>query len=139
MKEQVKALYSSNEEGFKKSGEFKKKRDEIKERLKVINEKFDKQRTEKKVNDENINQQREIIANIDKEIQVLKEKKKEIEKEWDAKWYAYEDQQHLINYIERAQKRRTVIILLIKVSSQTRTKKERTRRIRKATKCSKGN
>ena len=60
------------------------------------------------MNDEIVNQQKEIISNVYKEIDALKEKKKEIEKEWDNKWYAYDDQVKFIGYIERAQKRKAV-------------------------------
>jgi len=106
LKKQSNEIYTKSEVDFKLVAELRKQREEVKARHDIAKEKFGKIKASEKAHGDNIPILKGQIDSIRKDIDELKAKKDKIYEEWDGKWDVYNDQQHLINYIRNAEKKK---------------------------------
>ncbi len=99
---QVKELNDSNSESFTKLRQLYAERKPLAESLKKNKERLDFLYKNVKENDPNIKNLELIKNNIYEQIKKCQQRKREINQEWNDKWYHYEEQQKLIKYIKEA-------------------------------------
>ena len=98
----IRELNEANKEIFEKLRVLYAQRKPLNETLKKNKEKLDILYKNVKENDPNIKNLELIKTNIFEQIKKCQQRKKDINKEWNDKWYHYEDQQKLVNYIKEA-------------------------------------
>jgi len=100
-----KELFDKSADDFKEFKEVKEKRENLKKRLKILTDKLDKAKEkDSHGKNEQVTLLRQQIDSVYVEIEELKKKKNALHDEWNEKWRAYNDQQHLIDYIKRAER-----------------------------------
>jgi hypothetical protein len=102
MNAQIKELNNSNSDNFNKLRQLYDEKKPISERLRKVIERLDSLYKNSKENDPNIKNLELIKNSIQDDIRKCVQKKREINKEWNDKWYNYEEQQKLITYIKEA-------------------------------------
>lgn len=98
----IRELNEANKEIFEKLRVLYAQRKPLNENLRKNKERLDLLYKNVKENDPNIKNLELIKTNIFEQIKKCQQRKKDINKEWNDKWYHYEDQQKLINYIKEA-------------------------------------
>lgn len=98
----IKECNNSNSEVFDKLRKLYEEKKPVSEKLKQTYDRLNSLYKNVKENDPNIQNLMLIEKSINDEIKKCLQKKREINKEWNDKWYHYEEQQKLINYIKEA-------------------------------------
>jgi chromosome segregation ATPase len=105
IKDKLDALYKANSTGYDGVKGLKEKRKVLADKIKIISDKLKAIKESTEINNQNIVNLNIQIKSIRDENDRLYEQKREIEKEWDSKWKKYEDQQHILKYIDDAIKK----------------------------------
>ena len=92
-----------NNEKLNKTKEPRQKRKELYEQLNKIKEEIDSVKNKKQQSEPEINNILSIINSLKQNKKEINAEIGEVYKEWDDKWYEYEEQQELINYIKKCQ------------------------------------
>jgi len=102
---QHKLLFDKSANDFKEFKEVKERRENLKKKIKVLTDKLDKAKEkDSHGKNEQITLLKQQNDSIYVEIEELKKKRNDLHNEWNEKWRIYNDQQHLIDYIKRAEK-----------------------------------
>jgi chromosome segregation ATPase len=100
--QKIKELNTKYGPQLKKIGELVKKNKVLYEEKRVISTKLKAAYETRQSNDPAIKNLQAQVESVKKNIDELKEQINIINAEWDEKWYKYEDQQALLDYIKRA-------------------------------------
>jgi hypothetical protein len=122
IKDKLDALYKANSSEYDKVKELKDRKKVLTDKLKVITDKLKLIKETTEINNQNIVNLNIQIKSIRDENDKLYQQRRDLEKEWDSKWRKYEDQQHLVKYIDEAMKK---INLLKKKDEKEKKRKEK--------------
>ena len=137
----LKTFKEKNKDKFKKTYELKDELKELKKKsepmIKILNEQFEKKKKEKeekknKPKDDNKEETNPVIRQLKLQINILKEEKAKIKEELDAfivdqtnKWKEYNEQQSLIDYINRAKKKIKDLKMIEKKKEKAQKEREK--------------